>query len=569
MNSLFDRFNTLRLRIVLGGGALLAGLIPIALIAISALGTIGSTVAREMEQLQQVALVGSAITAAVSDEIRTAEQYFSAPYVETRDRFREAAERVYEQQGLLATLPGLTARERAVAARVGQLQAAVEVGYHYSHAFVDLGDGGQAMAAAESARDPAERLVAAVREISAANAARSEESAARLVGTAQRRRAIVWAVLIVTAALGTGIGVALLRSIDRPMAQLMVAARRFGEGDLRPVALGGAMPQELAELSEAMDRTGARFRSIIREVMDESANMAETAADLSAVSEQLAATAGEITTAMVEISRGAEGQVSGLDRGSQGMATLAEAARSNAQVAERVADLGAEIHRLAERHQTDIAAAEGSLREVQEVVERSASQATQLEALSTTIDDFVDLIKRISSQTNLLALNAAIEAARAGERGLGFAVVAEEVRQLADSSATAADDVTDTVQKVRDQVSQVARSMTAGRSKVSAAGQVAEGAGVALESIGNAVHEVESAARRVREEAGANLEAAEDIARVLRQVGEAASAHASSAQQVTAAAEEQGASTEQMAAQASAMTQAADRLRRLVEGFTV
>src|SRR5207247_10880867 len=93
---------------------------------------------------------------------------------------------------------------------------------------------------------------------------------------------------------------------------------------------------------------------------------------------------------------------------------------------------------VADRHRGEVASAGSVLLNVREVVHTTSNQISQLGELSVSIDDFVELIKRISSQTNLLALNAAIEAARAGEHGRGFAVVAEEVRQLADGSARAA-----------------------------------------------------------------------------------------------------------------------------------
>lgn len=568
MTQPFARFDTLRARIVVAGVAVLAGFIPVAWIAIGALSTISNTVAQELSLLRRVAGVTGAITAAVYDEARAGEQYLVTPSPDIRQRFSQSAAAVYAAQRQLSALTTLSQAERAAITRAATLQAQVEVGYHYAHALEDLGRRAAALQAASAARGPAESLIAAVRTITSSEATRSQRTAATLEATANRDRSIVWVVLVVTILVGGGIGLALFRLVDRPIVRLVAAARRFGEGDLRPARLG-AMPHELAALADAMDRIGRRFRDIIGEVVTESERIANTAGDLSAVSEELAATAGEITTAMVDISGGAERQVSGLEEGRSAVDRLGATAGENRTVAGRVAELGSEIDRLATRHQSDVASAAKALADVQRIVEKGAVQVEELERLSVAIEDFVDLIKRISSQTNLLALNAAIEAARAGERGLGFAVVAEEVRQLADSSAEAAQEVTETVRAVRSKAADAVAVMADGRARVSGVGGVAEGAAAAFLEIVRAVKEVEQAARRVAEEAGTNLKAAEDVSSVLRGVADAASTHASSAQEVTAAAEEQGASTEEMAAQANELTQAAERLRHLVEGFTI
>ncbi|HKI93959.1 MAG TPA: methyl-accepting chemotaxis protein [Gemmatimonadales bacterium] len=563
------QLNTLRNRIIGGGLALLAGIVPIALIAVAALGIIRTTMRQELGVLQQVAEMTNGITSSVSDEIRAAEEYLIAPSANDQRTFRDAAASVYQYQRQLSAIPDLSPKERDAVTRIGTLQAQVEVDYHYAHVLADLGRADSAIAAAAEARTPTAELIAAVNDIGAGQAARSTATTNRLVAAATRERSIVWVVLIVSVVIGLGIGAALVRSVDQPISVLVDAAERFADGDLRPVHVGARLPAELEALSGAINRIGSRLRGIIGEVIGEGSRIAGTAGDLSAVSEELAATAGEITTAMVEISEGAERQVAGLDDGTRSMEQLGKAADSNAALAGRVAQLGAEIHRVAARHRADIAAAGTTLTDVQEFVERSAAQVEELERLSLAIDDFVDLIKRISSQTNLLALNAAIEAARAGERGLGFAVVAEEVRQLADSSAQAADDVTETIRAVRAKTGEVAATMKAGRAKVGGIGQAAHGVTQALDEIVAAVGEVEQAAQRVVEEASANAKATADVVTVLQDVSGAASTHASSAQEVTAAAEEQGASTEEMAAQANELSQAAERLRALVEGFTV
>jgi methyl-accepting chemotaxis protein len=250
-----------------------------------------------------------------------------------------------------------------------------------------------------------------------------------------------------------------------------------------------------------------------------------------------------------------------------GLDALRKAAVEIADAAQRVARLGEEIRTVADRHRHDVLSAGTALLDVREVVETTSTQVTQLAKQSASIDDFVDLIKRISSQTNLLALNAAIEAARAGEHGRGFAVVAQEVRQLADESARAAEDVAHTTSVIREQVDEVTATMAVGQAKVRGIESVAEGAARGLAEIVAAVEQVEKAAAKVTDAAHQNRGVADDITGKAQQVGGRSVSHAASAEEVTAAAEEQGASTQEMAAAAGGLLQAAEKLRSLVKGF--
>jgi methyl-accepting chemotaxis protein len=302
-------------------------------------------------------------------------------------------------------------------------------------------------------------------------------------------------------------------------------------------------------------------------VVGEASQIGTSASDFSAMSEELAASSGEISTAMVKIASSAEQQVRGMEKADALLHSLRQIAEANAQAATRVGELGESIQELAARHQADVAAAGQTLLDVREVVRTSASQVKELTRLSEPITDFIDLIKQISTQTNLLALNAAIEAARAGEHGRGFAVVAEEVRRLADSSATAAEDVAKTVQFIRNQVRQVSQTMEAGSAKVQGIETVAGAAARALEQISSAVSEVHGAAEEVEREAVANRRIVEELGVRTQEVSQAATEHASASEQVTAAAEEQSASTEEMAASAGDLLQGATRLTSLMQQF--
>jgi len=560
--------DTIRWRIILGLSGLFVGLVIAAVVGVTSLATMRRSLATEIESLRTSSEIGNGLVTSVFEEIRSAEQYLSVPSTEARDQFQAAADGAFRYQKQLDGLEGLTESDRITVSKIKQLQAVIHVDYSIAHALLDVGRSREALTQAAAVRVPGTELSRLVRDLSARQSEKARQAGQRLGGEARRRQIVLWLVLLSTTAIGVIVGVFTLRGVEGPLVRLVTAAERFGGGDLRPVTTGH-MPQEFQVLADAMRLMGERLRGVVGDVVGAADQIAGSASDLSAVSEQLAASSSEVSTAMVEIAGGAEHQRSELHAMQTGLEQMRQATADMTEAAARVARLGEEIRTVADRHRGDVAAAGNTLLDVREVVRTTATEVTQLAQQSSAIDDFVDLIKRISSQTNLLALNAAIEAARAGEHGRGFAVVAEEVRQLADESARAAEDVARTTAVIREQVEEVTATMAVGQAKVRGIESVAEGAARGLAEIVAAVEQVEQAAARVTGAAHDNRGITEQLGLRAQQVVTRAVSHASSAEQVTAATEQQGASTQEMAASAGELLQAAEKLRGLVRGFRI
>jgi len=562
--------DTIRWRIILGLSGLLAGLVLAAVVGVTSLGTLRSSLATEIAHLRESSEVGNGLVTAAFDEIRAAEQYLSnrGGGRATGDQFQAAVDSAFSYQKRLDGLPGLTEADRITVNRIKQVQSAIHVDYSLAHADLDLGRLPQAQSLAVGVRAQVTELTRLVRDLSVRQSDKAGLVGERLAALAHQREILLWLVLIATALVGTVVGAFTLRWVEGPLVRLVTAAERFGSGDLRPVTTG-RMPREFQVLADAMRLMGERLRGIVSEVVGSADKIAASASDLSAVSEELAASSSQVSSAMLEISSGAENQRNELNATQTALEQQRKATAEMSDAASRVARLGEEIRTVADRHRNDIAAAGNTLLDVREVVRTTGTEVTQLAEQSSAIDDFVDLIKRISSQTNLLALNAAIEAARAGEHGRGFAVVAEEVRQLADESARAAEDVARTTRVIREQVEEVTATMAVGQAKVRGIESVAEGAARGLTEIVAAVEQVEQAASRVTRAAQENRGVTEQLGAQAQQVVSRAVSHASSAEQVTAATEQQGASTQEMAAAAGNLLQAAEKLRGLVRGFRI
>jgi methyl-accepting chemotaxis protein len=222
----------------------------------------------------------------------------------------------------------------------------------------------------------------------------------------------------------------------RPITELSLAARRVAAGDLSVrVRTDGA-----AELGEAFNAMVQRLSDLVDRLRSASADSTGSALRLSSASDELAATTVEQSSAATQTSASME--------------ELARAAGSVAQTLDEVAAQAEETRQTLEQAQEDMRVSS----------ERTLSLATRV----TDITAILTLINDLSDQTNLLALNAAIEAARAGEAGRGFAVVADEVRRLAERSKTSAGEIGHIVQGTQAETNATVMAMEKGAKQMQA-----------------------------------------------------------------------------------------------------
>ena len=250
---------SLRNRLLAGLILLLMLFLALVFAGIGSLRAVNRAVESELTTLATGSDLATDLVGSAADQVRAGESYLNQPSPEVRLEFLRLGDSTHSYRRRFRLLPGLTADDQSALNRVETSQAQMEVAYAEAHALRDLGREAPALGRAAQARAPAESLIADVRSLTSRQQQRVASRIESLRQRAGQREALVWLLFASAIVLGVGTAFVTVRSIDGPLQQLIDAARRFGDGDLRPTELG-EMPAELATLARAMGQMGAKLR---------------------------------------------------------------------------------------------------------------------------------------------------------------------------------------------------------------------------------------------------------------------------------------------------------------------
>ncbi|HEY6092052.1 MAG TPA: methyl-accepting chemotaxis protein [Gemmatimonadales bacterium] len=331
----------------------------------------------------------------------------------------------------------------------------------------------------------------------------------------------------------------------------------------------GVAEDELGYLGLSVNRTTAAIADIVREIGRQGQALASMASGLADAARELQLSSQSISTTTGQLTEGTERQRQLIVYGredSEAASGVATTLHTRAQQAERqITEIASQAHKRGE----EVARASSLLMNLMVHMDHAAEVAGVLDRESREIGKLVDGITRIASQTDLLALNAAIEAARAGQHGLGFRVVAGEVRKLAEQSGRAADEVRARVRATQDQITRVVEAMQQGREAAKGVGSVATTVHGALDAIYADLNSTLQFATTFAAETENQTKRMSEVLRRMEEVAAIADGAASGARQTSAATAQQIASLGELTATSQRLSDAAALLSQTIRRFRV
>jgi methyl-accepting chemotaxis protein len=330
------------------------------------------------------------------------------------------------------------------------------------------------------------------------------EQVSQVTGSAY---AVTLGVVAVGIGLAIVLGVLIGRSVNTGVAALKKATSRLADGDLTARAELDST-DELGEMSNAFNRMAGEFSTVISE--------------LHRSADQVAGSAATLSTTADRVAQGSRGQVEEAANAAHSIEDLNGAVKEIARRAEGAVTAADEANAMSDHGQRVVAGAVQGIQQVAGTVGETARLITALGQRSDQIGQIVQVIKGIAEQTNLLALNAAIEAARAGEQGRGFAVVADEVRNLAERTAGATAEIAEMIRAIQGETASAVATMETGSRQMESGVSQANQALKSLQEIDGSVKRVVEMIQGIAAATRSQSQATESITTRVEQIAQTA-----------------------------------------------
>lgn len=384
------------------------------------------------------------------------------------------------------------------------------------------------------------------------------------------RRTTTLSLIIMTVSLiiSALIGLLITRMIAKPVKDIQELFSRVEQGDLTIEGIYQSK-DEIGRLTSSFNTMITGLKSIVQKVNDTSQYVAASSEQLSTSAGQNMQASENISLTIQELAEGADQQAGSISDSTAVIQEMAETTNQIKQSVDTVSVTSQKTSHMSVEGTKAIEKVNNQMQTIHTSVGFLAETFKGLTERSNEIGNITEVITNIAGQTNLLALNAAIEAARAGEQGKGFAVVADEVRKLAEQSASSAEQITKLISLIQMETEQTMRTVVSTTEEVREGLAVVEEAGRSFNMIDGAIQTIVRQTEAVTHLVQKLMRGTNSVQEEINKVKVVAEEAAVNSLTIRSSTQEQLASMEEITSSSQALTRTAEELKYLIQHFKI
>ena len=374
-------------------------------------------------------------------------------------------------------------------------------------------------------------------------------------------------VIVLIIILSIAIALITANSISKPLHRVMGRMKMIAAGDLSNEPLDTTLRDEIGQLIVATNEMSENTHNLLDEIHRVSQTVSSQSEELTQSANEVKIGTTQIATTMEDLAYGSESQANNASTLSTAMESFVSRVMDANENGTYIHQSSNEVLAMTSTGREAMNSSSEQMKVIDKIVHDAVVNVEGLDKHTQEISQLVAVIQGIAAQTNLLALNAAIEAARAGEHGKGFAVVADEVRTLAEQSSLSVTNITEIVNKIQNESSSVTSSLQEGYKEVEEGTNQIKRTGETFNNISESVTEMVSRIQTISDDLQNISATSQEMSGSIEEIAAITEQSAAGVQETSASSEQASSAMEEIANNSSDLANLAEELNKLVQQF--